>query len=212
MTTDSRARAGLSSGAAGLDLVFIFDSSASVGTHNFRKGIDFAKMILDEFGISDSPTGTRVAVVVFSSDAQVVYNLQTNRMPSKEQGIQKLGEPFDGLATTLLKHPRSSTFVADTSSIGEGSFVSDAPCRSRSSKVNKQNPTNQLQQINGHREICVRGITTSLRLPRKLQSWPKVVGMMVSGYDFHELLFYLKVTFALRPAMMPSPASESMLV
>lgn len=92
LTSDSRARSGLSSGAAGLDLVFVFDSSASVGTHNFRKGIHFAKMIIDEFGISESPTGTRVAVVVFSSQARVIYNLQTSKMPSKEEGIQKLGE------------------------------------------------------------------------------------------------------------------------
>ena len=91
-TSDSLGRAGLSSGAGGLDLVFAFDSSASVGLENFKKGIDFAKTIIDEFGVSKSETGTRVAVVVFSSKAEVVFNLKTNAMPSKEEGIEILGE------------------------------------------------------------------------------------------------------------------------
>lgn len=89
-TSDSLGRAGLSSGAGGLDLVFAFDSSASVGLENFKKGIDFAKTIIDEFGVSKSETGTRVAVVVFSSKAEVIFNLKTNTMPSKEEGIEIL--------------------------------------------------------------------------------------------------------------------------
>lgn len=91
MTTDSLARAGLSSGAGGLDLVFVFDSSASVGNTNFKKGITFAKTIIDEFGISTSPMGTRVAVVTFSSTAKVIFNLQTNAMANKTEAIKTLG-------------------------------------------------------------------------------------------------------------------------
>ena len=87
-TTDSLARAGLSSGAGGLDLVFVFDSSASVGQKNFQKGIAFAKTIIDEFGISNSSMGTRVAVVTFSSTAKVIFNLKTNAMPNKTKPLQ----------------------------------------------------------------------------------------------------------------------------
>lgn len=90
-TTDSLARAGLSSGAGGLDLVFVFDSSATVGSANFKKGVEFAKTIIDEFGISASPMGTRVAVVTFSSTAKVVFNLQTNAMADKAEAIRTLG-------------------------------------------------------------------------------------------------------------------------
>ena len=90
-TSDSLARAGLSSGAGGLDLVFVFDSSGSVGRENFKKGIAFAKTIIDEFGISKSKTGTRVAIVTYSSTAKVIFNLKTNAMPSKEEGIAFLG-------------------------------------------------------------------------------------------------------------------------
>ena len=91
-TTDSLARAGLSSGAGGLDLVFVFDSSASVGNKNFQKGIAFAKTIIDEFGISNSSMGTRVAVVTFSSTAKVIFNLKTNAMPNKNVAIATLGK------------------------------------------------------------------------------------------------------------------------
>ena len=91
-TTDSLARAGLSSGAGGLDLVFVFDSSASVGNKNFQKGIAFAKTIIDEFGISSSSMGTRVAVVTFSSTAKVIFNLKTNAMPNKNEAIATLGK------------------------------------------------------------------------------------------------------------------------
>nr|AND61521.1 factor B1 protein [Exaiptasia diaphana] len=90
LTTDSRARAGLSSGAAGLDLVFVFDSSASVGQDNFKKGIEFARTIISEFGVSNSTSGTRVAVVVFSSTAEVIYNLQTKKIVDQKAAINTL--------------------------------------------------------------------------------------------------------------------------
>lgn len=92
LTTDSRARAGLSSGAAGLDLVFVFDSSASVGQENFKKGIEFARTIISEFGVSNSTSGTRVAVVVFSSTAEVIYNLQTKRIVDQKAAINTLSK------------------------------------------------------------------------------------------------------------------------
>ena len=91
MTTDSLARAGLSTGAGGLDLVFVFDSSASVGSANFKKGVEFAKTIIEEFGISASQMGTRVAVVTFSSTAKVIFNLKTNAMANKTEAIRTLG-------------------------------------------------------------------------------------------------------------------------
>ena len=72
--------------------MFVLDSSASVGKANFKKGIAFAKTIIDEFGISASPTGTRVAVVTFSSTAEVIFNLKTNAMPNKQDAIATLGK------------------------------------------------------------------------------------------------------------------------
>lgn len=72
--------------------MFVFDSSASVGNKNFQKGIAFAKTIIDEFGISSSSMGTRVAVVTFSSTAKVIFNLKTNAMPNKDEAIATLGK------------------------------------------------------------------------------------------------------------------------
>ncbi|CAH3017095.1 unnamed protein product [Porites evermanni] len=116
-TSDSFARSGLSSGAEGLDLVFVFDSSASVGKANFKKGIAFAKTIIDEFGISSSPSGTRVAVVIFSSTARVVFNLQTNAMPNKDRAIEVL-ENLDfiagGTATSIALNKTIEEIVPET--------------------------------------------------------------------------------------------------
>ncbi|XP_078357588.1 complement C2-like [Oculina patagonica] len=117
MTTDSLARAGLSSGAGGLDLVFVFDSSASVGDTNFKKGIAFAKTIIDEFGISNSSTGTRVAVVTFSSTAKVIFNLKTNAMPSKKEAIatlENLNFIAGGTATRLALNKTIEEIVPET--------------------------------------------------------------------------------------------------
>jgi Mg-chelatase subunit ChlD len=84
--------------------VFVFDSSASVGSTNFRKGVEFARTIIEEFGVSASPTGTRVAVIVFSNAAQVIFNLQSNRIVDKDIAITTLGEnsSFNSKAVLLL--------------------------------------------------------------------------------------------------------------
>lgn len=116
-TTDSLARAGLSSGAGGLDLVFVFDSSASVGKKNFKKGIAFAKTIIDEFGISNSSMGTRVAVVTFSSTAKVIFNLKTNAMPNKNEAIatlENLNFIAGGTATRLALNKTIEEIVPET--------------------------------------------------------------------------------------------------
>lgn len=117
MTSDSLARAGLSSGAGGLDLVFVFDSSASVGKANFKKGIAFAKTIIDEFGVSKSDTGTRVAVVTFSSTAKVIFNLKSNAMPNKHEGIatlENLNYIAGGTATSYALNKTINEIVPET--------------------------------------------------------------------------------------------------
>ena len=35
----------------GLDLVFAFDKSSSVGRINFQKGLNFTKALINEFGV-----------------------------------------------------------------------------------------------------------------------------------------------------------------
>lgn len=101
VTTDSRARAGISSGAAGLDFVFVVDSSASVGRKNFKRGIEFIKTIIDEYGVSSKPQGTRVAIVTFSSQATVRFNLKTKVMKDKHQAMKELGKKLENVYTTF---------------------------------------------------------------------------------------------------------------
>ena len=91
VTVDSRARAGISSGAAGLDFVFVLDSSASVGKTNFKRGIQFVQAIIGEYGVSTEPQGTRVAIVTFNAAAQIRFNLATNVMNDTDQAMRELG-------------------------------------------------------------------------------------------------------------------------
>lgn len=56
------------------DLVFLVDSSSSVGNHNFRSEVKFVRKILNGFNVSWNYT--RVAIVAFSSAGKVVSTLQ----------------------------------------------------------------------------------------------------------------------------------------
>lgn len=53
-----------------IDLVFLVDSSSSVGKSNFQNEVKFVKKILADFTVSFN--NTRVAVVTFSSPGKVV--------------------------------------------------------------------------------------------------------------------------------------------
>lgn len=55
-----------------LELVFLVDSSASVGAENFFNEIKFVKKLLADFAVSYNQT--RVAVVTFSSKNKVPGN------------------------------------------------------------------------------------------------------------------------------------------
>ncbi|XP_077986730.1 uncharacterized protein LOC144441077 [Glandiceps talaboti] len=62
-------------GSLGLDLIFAFDRSSSIDPDDFERGMDFAKYIIDEFGVSYEAGGTRVAAVSFASEARIEFNL-----------------------------------------------------------------------------------------------------------------------------------------
>ncbi|XP_046845122.1 sushi, von Willebrand factor type A, EGF and pentraxin domain-containing protein 1-like [Xenia sp. Carnegie-2017] len=100
VTVDSRARIGISSGASGLDFVFVLDSSASVGETNFKRGIEFVQTIIKEYGVSSKPQGTRVAIVTFNSVASIKFNLATNVITETSQAMKELGNiKFQGGGT-----------------------------------------------------------------------------------------------------------------
>ena len=58
-----------------LDIVFVLDASGSIGTTNFRSMIDTVVNIVNSFTIG--PDKTRVAVVMFSDSASLLFNLNT---------------------------------------------------------------------------------------------------------------------------------------
>ena len=61
------------------DLVFILDSSGSVGRENFGKMLRFATSIVDDLNIGKN--ATHVAVVTFSSRAWMIFPLDRYFIP-----------------------------------------------------------------------------------------------------------------------------------
>ncbi len=93
MTVDSQARsAGLSPTAQGLDLVFAIDYSESVGKSNFKKAVEFVRSLVEHFGLSSTEDGTHVAVVVFSSQARLIFNLKSQKVFDKNVALEELGK------------------------------------------------------------------------------------------------------------------------
>ena len=56
-----------------VDLVFILDSSGSVGDWNFDKVKNFVRNVIDFFNIG--PDGTHVGIVTYSSSSELEFNL-----------------------------------------------------------------------------------------------------------------------------------------
>ena len=61
-----------------MDLVFLFDSSISVGEEKFRKQLEFAKGVIEPLEFASGRT--QVAAVTYSNEAyvqwQVIYDLE----------------------------------------------------------------------------------------------------------------------------------------
>ena len=72
----------------GLDMVFVLDASGSIGPINFESMKQTLEDIVSELNIG--PDTTRVAVVVFSSSASLIFNL--NRYTDKETLIEAIGD------------------------------------------------------------------------------------------------------------------------
>lgn len=67
-----------------IDVVFLIDSSSSVGKNNFMSEIKFVKKLLSDFTVSFNDT--RVAIVTFSSQGRVVSKICLNYSYYKSEG------------------------------------------------------------------------------------------------------------------------------
>ena len=60
---------------AGVDLVFVLDSSSSIGSTNFFKIIEFVSKVVNALKIG--PTRSQVGIVVYSTNVSIPFNLNT---------------------------------------------------------------------------------------------------------------------------------------
>ncbi|XP_051872889.1 collagen alpha-1(XXVIII) chain-like [Pristis pectinata] len=77
-----------------LELVFVIDSSESVGPENFEIVKEFVSALIDR--VSGSNEATRIGVILYSLDAQIIIHLRQGITPEKAktliQNMQYLGE------------------------------------------------------------------------------------------------------------------------
>lgn len=73
---------------SGVDLIFLVDSSASVGQDNFHNELKFIKKLLADFTVSLN--ATRVAIVTFSSVDRVLAQVDHVSQPSSSNHKCKL--------------------------------------------------------------------------------------------------------------------------
>ena len=75
---------------ANLDLLFLLDESSNVGSSNHQLGLQFMESIVGFFDIS--PDGTRVAVISFSTGANVEFDFDDHFTLRQVQGaIGRIG-------------------------------------------------------------------------------------------------------------------------
>ncbi|XP_071947327.1 uncharacterized protein [Antedon mediterranea] len=89
----------LAANAVGLDIVFAFDASSSISYTDFEYGVEFAKLLVDEFGVSYEEGGTRLAAVVFASGARVKFNFNqedANEIQEVKDKITEIQQELGG--------------------------------------------------------------------------------------------------------------------
>uniref|UniRef100_A0A0L8G1R5 VWFA domain-containing protein n=1 Tax=Octopus bimaculoides TaxID=37653 RepID=A0A0L8G1R5_OCTBM len=100
--------------SAQIDLVFVIDSSGSVGSTNFVKTKTFLVNIVDSLDISQDET--RVAVIRFSSSPIVMFDLDAHSTKTAvKNAINAISYDGGGTATdTALDEARTSVFTNTT--------------------------------------------------------------------------------------------------
>nr|AND61522.1 factor B2b protein [Exaiptasia diaphana] len=58
----------------GLDVLFIFDASSSITDSDFKLGVQFARRLVNVLNPTWKPKGTRIAAIVYATQAEVVFN------------------------------------------------------------------------------------------------------------------------------------------
>eukprot|EP00794_Sanderia_malayensis_P016096 gene16096-17717_t len=74
----------------GLDLVFLFDASTSIGLEEFKNALNFACYLIQELGVDYGVGGTRVAAITFSTRASLAFNLGDERVNTVDKACKAL--------------------------------------------------------------------------------------------------------------------------
>ena len=106
-----------------IELVFIIDSSGSIGEDNFKYIKEFVKGIVNEFTIG--PNTTRIGLVLYSEKISVVFNLDDGDLDTRDE----IKNRVDGLA-----------YLASGTYTGSAIHTATTECFSRSRPVTTERP------------------------------------------------------------------------
>jgi len=88
------------------DLIFVVDSSGSIGIDNWRRVLDFINNIIDQVGVA--PQGTHVGLVTYGNRAHIQFNLNNFTDAAQMKAAVSLSKFLDentntsgGIATAL---------------------------------------------------------------------------------------------------------------
>ena len=99
-------------GVVPADIVFILDSSGSVGASNFQKMKDFVKTMVQGFDVT--PQGAEIGVVTFSDKPALQFHLNKyHDKPSTLTAIDNIRYVSGGTNTAdAIKYARQTSFTA----------------------------------------------------------------------------------------------------
>uniref|UniRef100_A0A1W7RA24 C3/C5 convertase n=1 Tax=Hadrurus spadix TaxID=141984 RepID=A0A1W7RA24_9SCOR len=98
----------------GLELLLLIDRSSSIDPVDFKKGINFVKVLIDEFGVDNSidaeSTGTRIAVITFGDTAKLVIKPNDASIKTKHDAYGRLDALQPGGGGTAM-HQAFATLI-----------------------------------------------------------------------------------------------------
>ncbi|KAG8181467.1 hypothetical protein JTE90_017528 [Oedothorax gibbosus] len=97
----------------GLELVILVDRSSSVDPVDFKRGIDFIKFLLQQFGVKNgnNTSGTRAAVLAFGTNVDILFNLDNKTITSAAAASNALDTLQAGGGGTALQEALMSVFT-----------------------------------------------------------------------------------------------------
>ncbi|XP_060586269.1 complement C2-like [Ruditapes philippinarum] len=194
----------LSPGKSGLDVVLLVDVSSSIGDRSFHLAKKFMKLLVDSFGVSREESGgtdgTRFALITFSDQADVVFNLNDRTARSKTEvkkridNIQNSGGGTNLMTAlhTVIREIHFPVIMKDRRRMSDGTRVifllTDAEETSNVRKDRIRTVANTLKTVGNFEIFCIGiGKTIDYNTLTEIASTPRHVFSLSKIKDLEKI-------------------------